>query len=66
MNVENSPDHVLPTPAVLDMIYGHSDGDLGKFLEEGSQGYAQHFLRLKAQDWIRLVKETFSGEDRVL
>ena len=61
MNVENSPDHVLPTPAVLDMIYGHDEGDLGDFLSEGGAGYARRFLGFSPELWLQLLRETFAG-----
>ncbi len=62
MNVENSPDHLIPTPAIVDMIYGHSDSDLEMFLSEGAQAYADHFMAQSANYWPQLSKENFAGK----
>lgn len=59
MSAENSPHHVIPTPAVLDMVYGHSDGDLARFLSEGTASYAKEFLSRKEDNWVGLMRDVF-------
>jgi hypothetical protein len=61
MNLENSPHLVIPTPAVLDMVYGHGPDDLSNFLQEGQEAPAKALLAKPATFWLNLLNETYRG-----
>ena len=47
--LENSPHLIIPSPVILDMIYGTSKDDLGKFLHTEQEKEAQWYLDQPAQ-----------------
>ena len=47
--LENSPHLLIPSPVILDMIYGEGKGDLEKFLHTEQEKEAQFYLDQPAQ-----------------
>ena len=52
--LENSPHLIIPSPIILDMIYGTSNDDLEKFLHTEQEKEAQWYLDQPAQ--VKIAK----------
>ena len=55
--LENSPHLIIPSPVILDMIYGKNKDDLEKFLHTDQEKEAQWYLEQPAQ-----VQTTVAGK----
>jgi len=64
MSAENGPENVVPSPVLRDLIYGDRDvdgGSLAEFLREGTHDYGQEFASKRADFWLELMRDTFTG-----
>ena len=62
--LENSPHLIIPSPVILDMIYGNEEGGLEKFLHTDQEKEAKWYLeqpgQVQPRNFILLAK--FAGD----